>query len=288
MPTARRSVAVAALNGKIYVTGGVISDGLTYGSEPVTVEIYDPSTDSWTTGSPMSAISRVAPGGASVGGLFYALGGSGIYGIEAYDPLTGTWSVRAAMNKDRGWFSAGVVNGKILVLGGYSTPTGYMPIADMEEYDPQANSWTARQSLPVGIWFHSVAAIDGILYSVGGDTSYGPPWVGAILVTSAVWAYSPASDSWSARTGLPVPRARAACGVIDGEIYIVGGATNAETFSTMYIYNPATDKWRRGPDMPNARRDHGAAVVGGVLYVVGGVDPNSGATAANLWAYRPK
>jgi len=56
----------------------------------------------------------------------------------------------------------------------------------------------------------------------------------------------------------------------------------------MYIYNPATDKWRRGPDMPNARRDHGAAVVGGVLYVVGGVDPNSGATAANLWAYRPK
>ena len=52
--TKRTEVAVAELNGKIYVVGGFeepdVSNALNYGITKV-VEVYDPKTDSWTTTS---------------------------------------------------------------------------------------------------------------------------------------------------------------------------------------------------------------------------------------------
>ena len=55
-PTKRTEVAVAELNGKIYVVGGFaepdMSNALEYGITKV-VEVYDPETDSWTTATPL-------------------------------------------------------------------------------------------------------------------------------------------------------------------------------------------------------------------------------------------
>src|SRR6266436_3320026 len=51
MPTARQEVAVAVLDGRVFVIGG-----LGEASEPVaTVEVYDPAADRWETRAPLPA-----------------------------------------------------------------------------------------------------------------------------------------------------------------------------------------------------------------------------------------
>src|SRR5262249_55428150 len=49
MPTALQDLATAALNGKIYATGGYASSG----TQKNIVEFYDPATNTWTSAHPI-------------------------------------------------------------------------------------------------------------------------------------------------------------------------------------------------------------------------------------------
>src|SRR3989442_7644469 len=72
MPTARQEVAVAELNGQVFVIGGFGP-----GAEAVaTVEVYDPATDRWETRAPLPAATHHAAA-AVVGGRLYVAGGYG-------------------------------------------------------------------------------------------------------------------------------------------------------------------------------------------------------------------
>ena len=76
MPTRRSGFATATLNGLIYVIGGVDANAPVTPKPPVsTVEIYDPSTDSWTTGTSM-LVARSGQMAATANGKIYAIGGT--------------------------------------------------------------------------------------------------------------------------------------------------------------------------------------------------------------------
>ena len=68
MPTARRALAVAVVNGKLYAIGGN-TDELTH-QLVATVEVYDPATDSWSTKAPMPT-PRMLLACATVNGIIY-------------------------------------------------------------------------------------------------------------------------------------------------------------------------------------------------------------------------
>ena len=68
-PTARTEVAVASLDGKIYVVGGFKGFGATS-----SVEVYDPSTNRWTEKASLPAALHHAGIGAANGKL-YVVGG---------------------------------------------------------------------------------------------------------------------------------------------------------------------------------------------------------------------
>jgi Kelch motif. len=70
MPTARAWLAAAVVNDKIYVIGG--HDHTGYLS---TNEAYNPSTDSWTTKTPMPT-ARAWLAAAVVNDKIYAIGGN--------------------------------------------------------------------------------------------------------------------------------------------------------------------------------------------------------------------
>lgn len=82
-------------------------------------------------------------------------------------------------------------------------------------------------------------------------------------------------NTWSKGAAMPTAVQGAATGVINGKIYVVGGATNTETVALNQIYNPATNTWATGAAMPTARWVSAGAVVNGVLYVIGGNPSNS-------------
>jgi hypothetical protein len=85
MPTARTDLGVGVANGTLAAVGGAANVGVLN-----TVEIYDPTTNSWLTDAPMPT-ARQSLGVVGVNGIVYAIGGyggtAGILGTnEAFAP----------------------------------------------------------------------------------------------------------------------------------------------------------------------------------------------------------
>lgn len=97
LPTQRNHLGVAAINRRLYVAGGRFGGGV--GSEMTDVlEIYDPDTDTWTTGASMPA-PRAGVAATAANGCLYVIGGEGNTtdprGVfdrnEMYDPGSNAW-----------------------------------------------------------------------------------------------------------------------------------------------------------------------------------------------------
>jgi len=59
-------------------------------------------------------------------------------------------------------------------------------------------AWEERSDMPAGRWGAGTFVIDGIAYVVGGKSGN--------TELAQMWAYDPATDSWSAKA--PIPGAR--------------------------------------------------------------------------------
>lgn len=104
---------------------------------------------------------------------------------------------------------------------------------------------------------------------------------GATTLTSLVQYV--VHNSWSSGTAMPVGVAAPAVGVINGNVYVVGGfQTNGSApVSNHQVYNPTTNAWTTAAAIPTPVFAPATAVVGGSLYVFGGFEGSS-ATPTNL------
>jgi len=93
-------------------------------------------------------------------------------------------------------------------------------------------------------------------------------------------------NSWGAGAPMPTAVYGAATGVLNGQIYLVGGYTT-ETVASTQIYNPATNTWSTGVSLPTATDTAASAVVGNVLYVIGGSSSLTGKSSNAVWAFNP-
>lgn len=75
---------------------------------------------------------------------------------------------------------------------------------------------------------------------------------------------------WTPRAGMFTPRGRAAGGLVDGRLYVVGGETADGDTDVVEVYDPAFDSWRQLQPRPIAARAAGGAALGDDLYVAGG------------------
>jgi N-acetylneuraminic acid mutarotase len=138
MPTERSFVTSCVVNGKIYVFGGG-NDNI--GSKILsTVEIYDPSTDTWTQGTDMP-IPRLLLSSCAVNGLIYVMGGvdnkDNIFStVEIYDPKNDKWIEGENMPTARiSARSYPVLDGKIYIIGGVGSNLAFL--SDVWEYTPE-------------------------------------------------------------------------------------------------------------------------------------------------------
>ncbi|KGN47905.1 F-box/kelch-repeat protein SKIP30 [Cucumis sativus] len=125
-------------------------------------QLYDPIRDLWITIPVLpSRIRHLAHFGAvSTAGKLFVLGG----GSDAVDPLTGDqdrnfatnevwsydpvirrWSQRASMLIPRAMFACGVLEGKIVVAGGFTSCR--KSISQAEMYDPDSDVWISLPDL---------------------------------------------------------------------------------------------------------------------------------------------
>jgi len=89
------------------------------------VEIYDPATDSWRTGTPLPS-ARGGLAAATLGGNIFVFGGEAPLRIwnatEMYDRSINTWVAKAPMPTARHGMGAAVIDGRIYVPGGGREP----------------------------------------------------------------------------------------------------------------------------------------------------------------------
>jgi len=264
MPTARRNLAAAVLDGRIYVIGGAPgnSGGLS------TVEVYDPATDTWTTILPMPT-PRAGMGIGVVNGKIYAIGGmtmpNGSFNtVEEYDPATDKWTRKADMPTRRFGLSTSVVNGKIYAIGGQGSWPNV--ISKVEEYDPATDTWSEKRPMQTARAHLSTSVVNGKIYAIGGVLEYPE-------IASIVEEYDPVANTWRKKADMPTARTFLATSVLNGRIYAMGGSTTDPDGPPMSIveeYDPATDTWTAKADMLTARGHLAAGTVNGKIYAIGG------------------
>ncbi len=212
MPVECTYAASATANGKIFVFGG-----RTLGTAQGATQIYDYSTDTWSTGSPMPTPVVTAAFGTYRDSLVYIIGGlidatgSAVRLVQIYNAYTDTWSNGTTLPGPALYSSrAGIVNDKIVVAGGYNPITGLATAAtyvgEINAANPFQINWTQVADHPAGMFSRGGAATSldpasGLVVFAGGS-----PEPSIFTTTDRTFAYDVNTNSWKLGPDKPTSR----------------------------------------------------------------------------------
>lgn len=270
-------------DGRVLIAGGtsvlVLS---TESAATASTELYNPVTQSFMPGGPMSlpreghTATLLADGRVLVVGGHPDVAEPAYASAEVYDPLANRWSSVAPMHHARTWQAAVLIaGGKVLVVGGTAAdPMGIVPngatAASLppELYDPGRNTWTDLAMPKYDRPIEPTATLlrDGRVLVVGGQRMWQSPDVGA----ERSEIYDPKRNEWSSAPPENWGAARqfhTATLLNDGTVLVAGGLQEdaASTPGGAFhpgretsIYDPVRNSWSDGPDLGVARSGQAA------------------------------
>lgn len=280
MPTPRSEIAAAALDGVLYVAGGLALNASSNGWLALDAfEAYDPLTDTWEVRAPLPVgLHHTAM--AAADGRIYVAGGYDaddftvdVVALWAYDPQTDTWERRADLPVARAAHVLVTIDERLYLVGGEGEFSTALWI-----YNPATDTWdTTPAPMPTAREHLAAVALAGKLVVLGGR------WRGQGNLPM-VEAYDPAADAWTRLADLPTATSGFTAGAVDGQIHVVGGEALRldATFDQHAVYDPLTDTWATLPPAPLRRHGHASAVIDGRWYVVGGSTLAAGRTFTSL------
>jgi hypothetical protein len=291
LPYASDSHACCAVDGKLYLTGGIPSR---WG-----FLIYDPDADEWTEGPPLPT-GRQHHACAAVDGKLYVFGGPYEGGssmesdvLDVYDPVSDSWETLGELPAVRVEAAGAVLDGDIYLLGGI---VGDFPSASVDVYDVSAESWGSAPDMPRAIGSAAAAALPDRIVSVGGEPEEqyliegGDP----VLDPRNAWALDPASSGWEVIAAQSVFREGAAAVGYGGRAYVFGGmyrgsGGDSVILATAERWDVETGEWEPLTPMPSARVSSCGALIGDTIYVAGGayLDDHDFEASDRVFAYRP-
>ncbi len=184
------------------------------------------------------------------------------------------------------------VGGKLYVFGGLAP--GWTPKGLVYEYDPATDAWTKKKNMPLLSHHVALAEMNGKIYVFGGFTKpeKGPS---AWVPIDNAWEFDPRADTWKALAPLPTKRGSPVASVVNGKIYVIGGAgihpgskevslhpsRPHRALGTNEVYDPAKNTWETRNTMPTARNHSAAGVVDNKIYVIAGRVGNGFITRAS-------
>ena len=170
------NAGVAALDGYLYVTGGVKKHT---GQDPSNKTFrYDPSTEEWTELAVMNR-SRWGLTLTAFDGRLYAIGGADhtstswwiqpdvFDDVEVYEPSNDTWWDLPNMPTAVFGHASAIIHEEILVIGGHATSKSKKTWS----FNPVTEIWTVHDDLPTELLDIAAAAIGDLVVSGTGDMS---------------------------------------------------------------------------------------------------------------------
>ncbi len=221
--------ATLTASGKAAVIGGWVSSGS--GAPSAAVDLYNPATNSWSTGNPMSLGRGFHTATLLQNGKILVAGGqandsTGTASAQLYDPAANTWSAVPSMANARFYHQATLLaSGKVLVTGGRTANAG-TNLSSTELYDPVANSWSAGSAMITGRYIHTATLLpSGKVLVVGGISA-------SNATLSSAEVYDPAAGTWSPTASLGTARRSAqAVALADGRVLVAGGVGDSNLSS---------------------------------------------------------
>ena len=260
LPFRRQYAAATAVDGKIWVFGGI---GVSTSS--TTTKSYDPKANAWSTGPglpvPLHHFSAVTYKGEAVviGGFIPGEELTSNQSDGVYALRDGTWTRLPSLHHPRAAAAAAVVGDKIVVVGGQAK--GKL-VPQTEVFD--GKRWTDKADIPTPRE-HLGAASDGrYLYAVGGRE------LSADKNSGRMERYDPQSNRWTELDAMPKPDGSIGVAFAGGRIVTVGGEGTTAVSDDVQGYDIKGAKWSKLPSLPTAV--HGAAVtaLGNTVYAIGG------------------
>jgi uncharacterized repeat protein (TIGR03803 family) len=169
--------------------------------------------------------------------------------------------------------TAGKVGSKIGILGqGFSA-------SSVVKFNGVTATTVTRTGATFLLATVPVGATDGFVTVTNGTTT---------LTSSKTFVVH---NSWSSGAAMPTAREGAATGVINGKVYVVGGATASAIVGSNEIYNPITkDAWTTLMPAKQAVINASPAVANSWLYCFGGANDGRlfvGSIYNNVQIYQP-
>jgi N-acetylneuraminic acid mutarotase len=161
------------------------------------------------------------------------------------------------------------VNNRIYVFGGADNPGN--GLTNTRIYDIASGTWGIGAPMPAARnRFAGMGYSNGKIYLAGGssDITYANG-------QATLWEYDPVTNVWNtARANMPAPLLTGGFGVVNGHLYILGGAnTSGVVVNTTYDYDIAANTWTTRTAVPAALAGPGSAVVGTNIIIFGGGTP---------------
>lgn len=229
--------ATLLADGRVLVAGGYQSSSAASGHVLASAEVYDPTSNSWTSAgsmpSPAAEQSAVLLGDDRVLVIGGAVGDWNSTRLLApqrtvaiYDPATGSWSSAESMHSTRTRPSSSLLpDGRVLVVGdaGFNQQTA-------EVFDPGSGRWSSVQKPAVG---HSEA--------VAIELHNGNVLVAGGTGETSTEVFDWRRNTWSSAGALSVVRSDATATVLQsGQVLIAGGFGNRTIpWASAELYNPA-------------------------------------------------
>ncbi len=269
---------------------------------------FNPATNTWTPLAPVPDLNNGEASGVyapNVNKLF-VFGGENVATATVvnttriYDIATGIWSTGAPMPDVRAFMGSGYFNGKIYLVGGYSTGNVDPAFGQVWEYDPVLNTWnTSRMSMPATLGGPGFGIINGHMYIAGGRDINNTN-------LNTLYDYDIAANTWATRANMPSGVNVPGSAVIAGKLWVFGGGNpftgpgtmptsgktgvrawfnrllHPDTTNTLQVYDPATNSWTSGPSLNQQRSFPAGTDVGNTAVAVGGYTGSSTTTSVEV------
>jgi N-acetylneuraminic acid mutarotase len=274
-PDARGGHTAVWTGTEMIVWGGLSFDGSNY-HYLSTGGRYNPTTDSWTATSNVSA-PNARDGHTAVwtGGEMIVWGGADLSTYfntgGKYNPGTDNWTATSIVSAPdaRDGHTAVWTGAEMIVWGGRNNISPYY-LNTGGKYNPGTDSWTATSTTgaPTGRAFHTA------VWSAGNEMIV---WGGQVSTfdTNTGGRYNPNTDSWTPANNGYQPRIYHTAIWTGTEMIVWGGIninTGGEYLNDGLRYNPGTNSWiaTSSTNAPAARYGHTAVWTGAEMIVWGG------------------